>query len=137
MDASRFGQPKDHVEACTLMVHSDLVGNRIRELRAASRLSQQAIADAAGVSKAYVSAIERGVKPGSVRVLSRIAGKLGVPLSELVTDVEGVDVTPRPALRTKLGVLSPIPGYRVFDVGLDADLPRLGLLAGEIGRAHV
>jgi len=47
-------------------------------------LSGAALADAARISKAYLSEIETGRKPGSVEVYKAIAGVLGVPLDAVV-----------------------------------------------------
>lgn len=48
------------------------------------------LASRAGLSPGYLSQIERGIKPGSVRVLSRIARELGTTIDAL-TDDDGSD----------------------------------------------
>jgi antitoxin component HigA of HigAB toxin-antitoxin module len=46
-------------------------------------LTLQALADAAGVSKPYVSQIEGGKRAGTTATLKKLAGVLGVPLDVL------------------------------------------------------
>jgi transcriptional regulator with XRE-family HTH domain len=47
-------------------------------------LSQETLADMAGIDRSYMSSIERGLRNISVLNMARIAGALGVPLGELV-----------------------------------------------------
>lgn len=47
-------------------------------------LTARALADKAGVSAAYLSEIETGKKPGSVKALSSIAHALGVEIESLI-----------------------------------------------------
>lgn len=56
---------------------------RIRELRTASGLSQQALADMAGLSRSQLSEIENEAKPVNTRRLNAIAAALQVPVDEL------------------------------------------------------
>ena len=49
-------------------------------------LTQQALADAAGVGKSHISQIESGTKTGSVRCLRRLAEALRVDIDDLVSD---------------------------------------------------
>lgn len=58
--------------------------SKIRVFREHRGLTQQALADAISKSKAYVSEIEAGKKPGSVDVIRRIAEALGVDMDDLV-----------------------------------------------------
>ena len=58
--------------------------SKIRVFREHRGLTQRAMADAIGKSKAYVSEIEAGKKPGSVEVIRRIAETLGVEMDDLV-----------------------------------------------------
>jgi len=59
------------------------LGARIRQLRKARKMSQEAIALNAGIDRSYFGAIERGEKNVSLVNISRIAGALGVPMREL------------------------------------------------------
>lgn len=61
------------------------VGANIRRLRKAQGISQEELADRAGVHRTFVSQIERAVKSPTLESLDRIARGLGVPLAELVS----------------------------------------------------
>ncbi|WP_395816139.1 helix-turn-helix domain-containing protein [Devosia sp.] len=56
----------------------------MKRLREAQGISQEDLADRAGVHRTYVSGVERGVRNPTVTVLEKIAGALGEPLTELV-----------------------------------------------------
>jgi transcriptional regulator with XRE-family HTH domain len=56
---------------------------RVRELRARQHLSQEALADKAGIGRSYMSGIERGVRNCSALHLLKLA-------SALHTDVGGL-----------------------------------------------
>ena len=55
----------------------------IRRLRVLRGMSSEALAAKAGVDRAYVSRIERGIANPTIDVLERIAGALGVEIAEL------------------------------------------------------
>ncbi|MCC7178435.1 MAG: helix-turn-helix transcriptional regulator [Acidobacteria bacterium] len=59
------------------------LGNRIRELRARAGLSQEALADEAGLDRSYMSGVERGVRNVSVLALAKIAKALHQPITAL------------------------------------------------------
>ena len=56
----------------------------LRVWRTHRGMTARALATAAGIPSSYVSAIERGVKPGSVKALKSLAAALHVPLDDLV-----------------------------------------------------
>lgn len=58
--------------------------NRIRELRLAEGLSQQALADRIGVSKVTISDLELGKMKLDTNYMRRIAGALGVQAADLL-----------------------------------------------------
>ncbi len=60
------------------------IGRRIRELRTAYGLTQEKLAFEAGVDKGHLSRLERGLQSPTVKTLTKIAARLGVPLSELM-----------------------------------------------------
>jgi len=63
------------------------VGNRIRHLRQKKGLSQEALADEAGMHRTYMWGIERGHRNPSLGHLTRIADALEVPLASLFEGV--------------------------------------------------
>lgn len=64
-----------------------VLGRRVRLLRLARELTQDQVADAAGMSRSFVSIIEKGSHGVDVVRLLRLAGVLGVSLTELL-DIE-------------------------------------------------
>ena len=60
----------------------------LREVRTEKGLSQEALADRAGLHRTYISQIERGLKSPSLKSLAQIANALGVPLSGLMRRME-------------------------------------------------
>ena len=63
------------------------LGLRVRQLREARDLSQEALGEKAQLDQTYISGIERGVRNASVVVLARLAGALKISLAELFTGV--------------------------------------------------
>ena len=59
------------------------VGQRIRDARKAQRMTIAELADASGLTKSFVSKVERGRSTASVAALLRVSGALGIPLSNL------------------------------------------------------
>lgn len=59
-------------------------GKRVRELRTAKRLSQEAFAHVCGLDRTYVGGIERGERNVSLRNINLLASALGVSLAELM-----------------------------------------------------
>jgi transcriptional regulator with XRE-family HTH domain len=60
------------------------LGKRLRLLRLLRELSQDELGQAAGVSRSFVSLIEKGAHGVDVVRLWRLAAVLGLPLHELV-----------------------------------------------------
>lgn len=65
------------------------VGARIRLLRKLRGLSQQALADAAGVTFQQIQKYERGANRVSASMLARIANTLQTPVAEMFGEAEG------------------------------------------------
>jgi DNA-binding XRE family transcriptional regulator len=61
--------------------------NPIRVWRAYRRLTQQQVADEAGISKPYLSQLESGQRKGTTEVLAAVARALNVSLDDLVMPV--------------------------------------------------
>lgn len=64
------------------MITVDL-GNRIRELRALTGLSQEKFALKIGMDRTYFASVETGKRNIAIRNIKKIADGLGVSLSEL------------------------------------------------------
>lgn len=60
------------------------LGDGIRAARLKAGLSQEALADAAGIDRSHMSRIERGKRNVSFLNLCKIAEALGVPVSQIV-----------------------------------------------------
>lgn len=64
-------------------------GKKIKEIRKKKNYSQSDLAKAAGVTYAYISQIERGVRKNpSIKVLSKIANFLNVDLNEILINYD-------------------------------------------------
>lgn len=63
-------------------------GKRVQILRVQAGWSQEYLADLAGLHRAYMSGIERGVRNPSLLIVERIANSLSISPSELLK-VEG------------------------------------------------
>lgn len=60
--------------------------HQVRAWREHRRLSQDRLAQLAGISKPYLSQIESGKRRGSTTTLRKIADALGVPVSVLLNE---------------------------------------------------
>ncbi len=58
-------------------------GQRVRTLRTAKRLSQEALALACDLDRSYIGGVERGERNVSLINIYKIAAALGVPVREL------------------------------------------------------
>lgn len=56
----------------------------VKILRSHRGMTQQELAEAAGLSRPYLTEIEKGRKPGSVKALKSIAAALAVDMRELM-----------------------------------------------------
>ena len=59
-------------------------GQRLRELRRKAGLSQEKLADSAGLHRTYVSGVERGLRNISLENIDRLAAALDVEMAELM-----------------------------------------------------
>jgi len=64
--------------------HRRLLGETIREKRKGAQLSQEKLAERAGLSTVFISRVERGKESPSVDSLAKIAKALGLFVRELV-----------------------------------------------------
>ncbi|HKQ11042.1 MAG TPA: helix-turn-helix transcriptional regulator [Rhizomicrobium sp.] len=72
-----------------------LVGLNLRAARLRKGLSQEALANEAGVAMNYVSGIERGAQNPTVMVLHRLAMVLGIQEAKLFGPISGSDRLPK------------------------------------------
>jgi transcriptional regulator with XRE-family HTH domain len=63
----------------------EVMAINLRRIRHDKQLTQEELADSAGLSARYIGAIERADVSASVTVLGQIADALGVEPAELVT----------------------------------------------------
>jgi transcriptional regulator with XRE-family HTH domain len=61
-----------------------IFGKHLKELRSAAGLSQEALAEKAGLHRNYIGHIERGEKTASLDVLVRLAAAFKLSLPELL-----------------------------------------------------
>lgn len=66
-----------------------ILASNLRRLRAQGSLSQEALADAAGIDRTYVSSLERMKYAASVDTLDRLAEALGCEVAQLLVVHEG------------------------------------------------
>lgn len=67
------------------------VANRIKDLRIQKGLSQNALANLAGVSPTYIYQLERGEKSPTVEYLYYICSALGITLEEFFRETSQVE----------------------------------------------
>jgi transcriptional regulator with XRE-family HTH domain len=72
------------------MDKKQLLGKRIAEIRKRERLSQEKLAERAGISAQYVSNIERGKENPTLDLLLGLADALKISLGEMC-DFEDMD----------------------------------------------
>jgi len=65
--------------------HRRAFGDRVRELRTAAGLSQEALAEHAGLHRTYVGSVERGERNISLDNIYALAEALSVAAGDLLT----------------------------------------------------
>jgi transcriptional regulator with XRE-family HTH domain len=61
-----------------------IFGEQLREFRVSAGMSQEALAEKAGLHRNYIGHIERGEKTASLDVLVRLAAAFDIALTELL-----------------------------------------------------
>jgi len=64
------------------------IGMRIRELREAKGISQEAFADACGIHRTHMSLLERGKVNVTVNTLYQITSTLGLRLADFFSEIK-------------------------------------------------
>jgi transcriptional regulator with XRE-family HTH domain len=70
---------------------SAALGEVIRRHRVVRRLSQEQLAERAGLHRTHISYVERGLRSPKIEVLARIAAGLDVPTWQLLREAEEGD----------------------------------------------
>lgn len=63
-------------------------GEVVREARAASGISQEELAEKAGLHRTYVSLLERGQRNPTLLVIEALSHALEMPMSDIIKRVE-------------------------------------------------
>ena len=69
-----------------MSVIGELFGQRLREVRKAQRVSQERLADLAGLHRTYISSVERGERNVTIETVQKLANSLNVTMAELMPD---------------------------------------------------
>ncbi|MCP9960158.1 MULTISPECIES: helix-turn-helix domain-containing protein [Streptomyces] len=100
--------------------------NRVRQLRRERLMTLEALAERAGVTKSYLSKVERGQSTPSIAVSAALARALDTPLDSLFTDSEQLtDVTVTRAGERRLLTPEEEPGSRYEGIALQAGTKRM------------
>jgi transcriptional regulator with XRE-family HTH domain len=75
------------------------LGEQIRSARAEAGLTQEQLASAAGIDRAYISQLENDHKSPTVDMLLMLCGALGVRASKLIAEIEPAESPVKPARR--------------------------------------
>jgi transcriptional regulator with XRE-family HTH domain len=67
----------------------EILMRRLKELRAKRKLSQEELAERAGITSQYLSRLENGRHDPSLSVLVKLANALGVKVGKLLDDNKG------------------------------------------------
>jgi len=63
-------------------------GNAVRERRIAAKLSQEKLAEAAGLHPTYISMVERGIRNPTLDAAAKIASALKISLPRLIEQAQ-------------------------------------------------
>jgi len=80
------------VIAKNIQPEGKLFGERLREVRLKRNVTQQALAEAAGMSLTYISNMEHGIKVPSLTTIIRIAVALDCKVMDLVGAFDKTDL---------------------------------------------
>jgi transcriptional regulator with XRE-family HTH domain len=95
--------------------------NRVRQLRRERLMTLEALAERSGVTKSYLSKVERGRSVPSIAVCASLAKALGVPLDSLFADAEALsEVTVTRAGERQALTAADEPGTRYEGIALQA-----------------
>lgn len=91
---------------------TEQLGPTLRQMRKERGLSQQALADRAGVSRNFLAQIERGESHPTVATLSRLVNGLGTSIAELLGEdvpvTASADTVPVPVVEDRIAAGPPL-----------------------------
>ncbi len=64
---------------------SKIIGKNIKDIRLRKKLTQEGVADLAGINPKYLGEIERGIKSPTAVVVQKIAAALETPLCTILS----------------------------------------------------
>ncbi|PLW71198.1 helix-turn-helix domain-containing protein [Streptomyces sp. SCUT-3] len=100
--------------------------NRVRQLRKERLMTLEVLAERSGVTKSYLSKVERGQSVPSIAVSASLARALDVPLDNLFADAEELaDVTVTRAGERQMLTADQEPGSRYEGMALRAGTKRM------------
>lgn len=68
--------------------HLKALAKAVRHFREQANISQEELAERAGIDRTYVSGLERGIRNPSLLVLVKVAKGLGITLAKLIQAIE-------------------------------------------------
>ena len=68
-----------------------IIGERIRAYRRQAGMSQEALAEKAGLHATYIGQLERGEKNATIETVEKVASALGLPMEKLFVNLGGAD----------------------------------------------
>ncbi|NOS99913.1 MAG: helix-turn-helix domain-containing protein [Phycisphaerales bacterium] len=93
---------------------AETIGDRVKRRRRELRLTQEMLAESAGINQGYLSSIERGQREPSRRTIDVLAGALDIPPAVLIGAGMEHD-NPQPLETRELPLLGSIPAGRPAD----------------------
>lgn len=69
-------------------------GKKLREIRQEKGISQEDLAERAGLHRTYISSVERGERNVTLTTILKIAKAMGVEMAALLPKIEGKKDTP-------------------------------------------
>lgn len=90
--------------------NQDAIGEKVKAFRTARRMSLRALGEATGTTASFLSQLERGLSGVNLSTLMRIAGALGISLTDLFE--EATPPVGRVLRKADRPALPPAEGYR-------------------------
>jgi len=138
---SSAAQPSDETDGLYLPTEAEL-GRRIRERRLELGLTQSSVADAGGLTKSFVSQIERGYTAPSISTLRAIAKALGVSMFFFFQEDRGNHTVVRSHERASIRNLGANLSYELLTPDLQRNIQMIwlnvepGQVTSDMPRSH-